>query len=175
MISSQVLFIFHIPYHIFIFHIILFPRLLWYTNLFHSMINSQLSIYSGLTSTWQGMFLFLDANGGHNSAFHISYYLFIFHIIFSDFKLSFQISYYLFIFYIILLMVMWGHDGAGQKDGWGGHFLEWDKIFILLNNRVMWVQQHEETGWEYAQMASSCILLSFKWIYISRMPGSLLL
>ena len=157
MISSQVLFIFHIPYHIFIFHIILFPRHLWYTNLFHSMINSQLSIYSGLTSTWQGMFLFLDANGGHNSAFHISYYLFIYHIIFSDFKLSFQISYYLFIFYIILLMVMWGHDGAGQKDGWEGHFLEWDKIFSAQ-------QPHDvsATTWrDWVRICSNGIIMYF--------------
>ena len=157
MISSQVLFIFHIPYYIFIFHIILFPRLLWYTNLFHSMINSQLSIYSGLTSTWQGMFLFLDANGGHNSADNI-------HIISSYFilslqipKKSFQISYYLFIFYIILLMVMWGHDGAGQKDGWGGHFLEWDKIFIAQ-------QPHDvsATTWrDWVRICSNGIIMYF--------------
>ena len=150
MISSQVHFIFHIPYHIFIFHIILFPRLLWYTNLFHSMINSQLSIYSGLTSTWQRMFLFL-------MLMRVIVVLFIFHIIFSHFKLSFQISYYLFIFYIILLMVMWGHDGAGQKDGWGGHFLEWDKIFSAQ-------QPHDvsATTWrDWVRICSNGIIMYF--------------
>ena len=157
MISSQGLFIFHIPYYIFIFHTILFPRLLWYTNLFHSMIKFTVKDLFRTYINLARNVSFLGANGGHNSAFHISYYLFIFHIIFSDFKLSFQISYYLFIFYIILLMVMWGHDGAGQKDGWEGHFPEWTKIFSAQ-------QPHDvsATTWrDWVRICSNGIIMYF--------------
>ena len=44
----------------------------------------------------------------------------------------------------------------GERD------IFWSGIrYSVLNNRMMWVQQHEETGWEYAQIVFRYLLNEF--------------